>query len=104
MSTGPPHRKYTLADPMLLVAATAGLFTLVRACDITAASFEPIQAIFTGAACLLCFGGSGACAARLRGRTRLEGFYWGFIFGPLGVLMIGLMPHRPVPTVGDKAS
>jgi hypothetical protein len=96
VSTGPPRRNFTLADVMVLVAATAGLFTLFQACDIRV-PFEPIQAIFTTAALFLCFGGYGGCTARWRGRSRLEGFCWGFIFGPLGVLMIGLMPNRARP-------
>jgi hypothetical protein len=101
LSADAPRRKYTLADVMLLVAATAGLFTPVQAC-VVRVPFEPIQAIFTLVALFLCFGGYGACAARLRARSRLEGFCWGFIFGPLGVLMIGLMPHRRVPSANDR--
>jgi hypothetical protein len=80
---------------MLLVASTAGLFGVVRGCDEGMHPFDPLQAIIRLAALFLSFGGYGACAARWRGRPRFEGFSWGFIFGPLGVLMIALMPGPP---------
>jgi hypothetical protein len=95
MPVSPPRRRVTLADIMLLVASTAGLFAVVQACGSTIDPFEQVQAIITAAALFLSFGGYGACAARRRGRSRFEGFRWGFIFGPIGVLMIGLMPHPP---------
>jgi hypothetical protein len=101
MPCNPPRRRITLADIMLLVASTAGLFAVIHTCLIGAWAvvelnqsvvFRPIQAVIGGVALFLSFGGYGACAARWRGRARFEGFCWGFIFGPLGVLMIGLMP------------
>jgi hypothetical protein len=97
MPPAAPRPIYSLADRMLLIAATAGLLALVRACDFTVA-FQPIQGAMTVIAVCLCFGGYGACAARWRGRLRYEGFLWGFIFGPLGVLLIALMPRRPEPS------
>jgi hypothetical protein len=94
MTTSPPRRRFTLADIMLLVASTAGLFAVIQACS-SSRFFEPIQAAIIPAALFLSFGGYGACMARRRGRPRFEGFCWGFICGPFGVLMIGLMPDPP---------
>ncbi len=102
MPPTPPHRD-TLADRMLLIAATAGLLALIRACDFTV-GFQPIQGAMTAVAVGLCFGGYGACAARWRGRLRYEGFLWGFIFGPLGVLLIALMPSRPALSGAERVS
>ena len=68
MNTDPPRRKYILTDVMILEAATAGLFTLFQTCDI-GTQFEPIAAIFTGMAFLLCLGDAVAGAARLGGRS-----------------------------------
>jgi hypothetical protein len=98
--TGRRHSTYTLADTMLLVASTAAMFASIRAC-VTMASFEPAQAIVTPLAVFLSFGGYGAWAARRRGRSRFEGFCWGLIFGPFGVLMMALMPHRVRPSNDD---
>ena len=101
MPPTPPRRTDTLADRMLLIAATAGLCALIRACDFTVA-FQPIQGAMTAIAVCLCLGGYGACTARWRGRLRYEGFLWGFIFGPLGVLLIALMPRRPAPSGAER--
>ncbi len=97
MPPDPPRRIYTLADIILLVGSSACLFASLRACT-TTATFEPIQAIITPFAIFLSFGGYGAWVARRRGKSRFEGFCWGLVFGPCGVLMIALMPHRGKPS------
>ena len=115
MPDRPPQRqsRITLADIMILIASTAGLFGVVRACPISVRIephpdilFEPIQTGLVATALFLSLGGFGACAARLRGRPRFEGFCWGFILGPFGVLMIGLMPapreDRPHAASGGR--
>jgi hypothetical protein len=38
--------------------------------------------------------GLGACVARLRDRPPIEGALLGFVFGPFGVLVEGLLPAR----------
>jgi hypothetical protein len=98
MPDSPPRRRFTLSDIMILVASTAGLFTVIHA-GTGAVRMEAvpaaIQSTITSAAVFLSLDGLGACAARWRGRPRFEGFCWGFICGPFGVLMIGLMPDPP---------
>ncbi len=89
-----PRRRFTLADIMLLIASTAGLLSLIHL-GLNATAFEPMQAVLASAAAFVGLGGLGACAARLRGRPRFEGFFWGVVCGPLGVLMFALMPDPP---------
>ena len=112
MPDRPTHRqsRMTLADIMIPIASTAGLFGVVRACT-SSVRIEPhpdilFQTGLVAAALFLSLGGFGTCAARLRGRPRFEGFCWGFICGPFGVLMIGLMPapreDRPHAASGDR--
>jgi hypothetical protein len=103
MSGRRPRRRFTLADIMILVASSSGLFGVVHAAarsiriePFPGILFEPIiQAEIVAVALFLSLGGFGACVARWRGRARFEGFCWGFIGGPFGVLMIGLMPAPP---------
>jgi hypothetical protein len=98
MPVNPPRRRFTIADIMILVASTAGLFAVIQACTGAirmGAVPAGIQSTITSAAVFLSLGGFGACAARWRGRPRFEGFCWGVICGPFGVLMIGLMPDPP---------
>ena len=102
MSDSAPRRRLTLADIMILVASSAGLFGVIRAamCSIQLEPFpgilfEPIQAGIMTVALFLSLGGFGACVAGWRGRARFEGFCWGVICGPFGLLMIGLMPAPP---------
>src|SRR5215472_5992864 len=94
----PPDNRFTLADIMILVASLAGLLAVIPgwagAIRMGAIS-TGIQATLTSAAVFLSLGGLGACAARLRGRPRFEGFCWGFICGPCGILTMALMPYPP---------
>ncbi len=98
MPASAPPPRFTLADIMILVASTAGLFAVIHA-GTGSGPMGPVptglQAALTSAAVFLSLGGFGACAARSRGRPRFEGFCWGIICGPFGVLMIGLMPSPP---------
>jgi hypothetical protein len=98
MLNRPPQRRFTLADIMILVASVAGLLAVIHPYGIVA-RMGPItagfQAAFTSAALFLSLGGFGACTARWRGRPRFEGFCWGFICGPFGLLMLALMPYPP---------
>jgi hypothetical protein len=90
--------RFTLADVMILIASTSGLLAVIPACT-AAVRMSPVpaalQSTLNAVAVFLSLGGFGACAARMRGRPRFEGFCWGFICGPFGVLMIGLMPASP---------
>jgi hypothetical protein len=101
MPRNPTLRRFSLADIMILVASIAALLTLVHVV-VTARTLEPVQAVITSVAAFLGLGGCGACAARLRGRPRFDGFIWGVVCGPLGVLMITLTPEpRPWPELTE---
>ncbi len=45
------------------------------------------------------FGGLASYVAYERRRSELEGFFLGFVFGPLGVIVIGLLPVNEVRPV-----
>lgn len=84
-----------MADMMILVASMAGLCTVARfwVVNVWAGPIPTgIQAAITSASVFLSLGGLGACVARWRGRARFEGFCWGVICGPFGLLMFALMP------------
>jgi hypothetical protein len=94
----PPPPRLAIADIMILVASLAGLLAVIPgwggAIRMGAVS-SGIQATLTSAAVFLSLGGLGACAARLRGRPRFEGFCWGFICGPCGILTMALATYPP---------
>ncbi len=46
----------------------------------------------------LAFAGFGAWIAGEKGRGRTQGVVIGFLFGPLGVLILAMLPNRPTPT------
>ena len=63
--------------------------------ELKPSTFDPIQAAIVGAALFLGFGGHRRLRGPMAGTSRFEGFCWGLILGPLGVLMIALMPDPP---------
>jgi len=91
----PPVRslRFTLLDVMIFVAATGGLFAFCGLFPVGSLR-QPLQLFIGCVAFLLGFGGYGACAARWKQRDRREGFWWGFIFGPIGLVVVAFMPRE----------
>ncbi|HWE39326.1 MAG TPA: hypothetical protein VG406_22440 [Isosphaeraceae bacterium] len=76
-----------LLESMILVASTAVIMAGAR--WVATASVEELfsgimPVVFVATA--VAFGGYGACIARWRRRSWLEGFWFGLILGPLGLL------------------
>lgn len=57
-----------------------------------------MEVIFAFAIWATIFGGGGTYIAKQKGREAVEGFIIG-LFGPLGLLVVCLMPSRNIPTV-----
>jgi hypothetical protein len=53
---------------------------------------------------LLVCGGFGAYVAHQKGRSRLEGFLFGLILGPIGVVAVGTLPtlERTAPAAEEE--
>ena len=98
MPEAPSRSRFTLGDLMILVASLAALLGVIPgwAGGIRIGGLSGgLQGTVTSAAVFVGLGGLGACAARLRGRPRFEGFCWAFICGPCGLVLIALMPSPP---------
>ncbi len=103
MPTSLPRRRFTLVDLMILVASTAALFAVLHTCAIAVravielkpSTFDPIQAAIVGPPSS--WASAASAPARPDGGDDRDSraSAWGIILGPLGVLMIALMPHRP---------
>lgn len=82
----------SLVELMILVASTAVIMAGAR--WVAGASvedqFSGIMPVVSVAA-LVGFGGYGACIARWRRRSWLEGFWFGLIMGPLGLVAEALV-------------
>jgi hypothetical protein len=88
-------RRCNLVELMILVASTAVIMAGAR--WVATASLEELfsgtmPVVFVATA--LGFAGYGACIARWRGRHWLEGFWFGLIMGPLGLLAEASLRER----------
>jgi hypothetical protein len=89
-------RRCNLAELMILVGSTGVIMAGAR--WVATASVEELfsgtmPVVFVATA--LGFAGYGACIARWRGRPWLEGFWFGLIMGPLGLLAEASLRERP---------